>query len=570
MENPPAVPQVKAAAGSATSGNRRSKDTSRAGLFDVCGHGNVREWCHSANVPTLRVSFCLTNRSKRLKTGAGPMIRWFGDMSRAKALNGWELLESRRLLALTDPIGDADQDLVFAEVVAVADELEITVRFAAGTFDMAKSNFTVSLDTDQDASTGHPGIDSGGTIDGEILGSEFIISNSGVDRSAARLLAYTGPPINTFSFRDSQPITFLRDGIRVRFPLASLDRDDGLVNFKVTSSEQLDDTGSTGILDVMPNVGLAPGSSEIESSFVLYGTTVPNGDNADSLVRLEPATGAQKLIGAAGGSPGTTSIDWNPATGTLFGVDESQSPGVISEINPATGIATPLATILDQRTPARITNVSFSPDGTMWGSVGDTSIGTIDLISQEYKPVIAAPNGEFIFGMDISPDGTLYIAHSNLGAASQTLTSIDLATTEILNELSIGSLNVDDIDYAPDGFIYHTNFSFALVRLDPSTGQQTIVGFGDLSALAGIASTSINGPPAITSNPFASVPENTISVMTVTVTDPDGDTPVLSISGGADAASFTIGNSNGVLNFASTQTLKNRPMLMETTYTRYR
>jgi predicted outer membrane repeat protein len=61
--------------------------------------------------------------------------------------------------------------------------------------------------------------------------------------------------------------------------------------------------------------------------------------------------------------------------------------------------------------------------------------------------------------------------------------------------------------------------------------------------------TAVNDPPTITSSNTASVPENTTAVLTVTSADVDGGTPVYSLSGGADAAKFTIDSVTGVLSF---------------------
>ena len=66
----------------------------------------------------------------------------------------------------------------------------------------------------------------------------------------------------------------------------------------------------------------------------------------------------------------------------------------------------------------------------------------------------------------------------------------------------------------------------------------------------------VNDAPEITSNGGAatasvSVAENTVAVTTVTSTDVDGGTAVYSISGGVDAAKFTIDSSSGELSFVS-------------------
>ncbi|MBU0653550.1 MAG: cadherin domain-containing protein [Gammaproteobacteria bacterium] len=73
-----------------------------------------------------------------------------------------------------------------------------------------------------------------------------------------------------------------------------------------------------------------------------------------------------------------------------------------------------------------------------------------------------------------------------------------------------------------------------------------------------VAVDNINDAPVITSNgagnaasPAPEVAENTTTVTTVTSTDEDGDTPAYSISGGVDAALFTIDPVSGALSFVS-------------------
>ncbi|MBC7455889.1 MAG: cadherin domain-containing protein, partial [Massilia sp.] len=66
--------------------------------------------------------------------------------------------------------------------------------------------------------------------------------------------------------------------------------------------------------------------------------------------------------------------------------------------------------------------------------------------------------------------------------------------------------------------------------------------------------TNVNEVITITSNgagatAVVNVTENNSAVTTVTATDPDGDTPVYSIVGGADMAKFSINSSTGVLQF---------------------
>jgi VCBS repeat-containing protein len=77
-----------------------------------------------------------------------------------------------------------------------------------------------------------------------------------------------------------------------------------------------------------------------------------------------------------------------------------------------------------------------------------------------------------------------------------------------------------------------------------------------------ITISNTNESPAITSNGAGTTaaltqPENTLPVTTVTSTDPDGDTPAYSISGGADAALFSIDPSTGALSFTTAPDFEN-------------
>ncbi|MBP1860484.1 cadherin domain-containing protein [Rhizobium herbae] len=78
-------------------------------------------------------------------------------------------------------------------------------------------------------------------------------------------------------------------------------------------------------------------------------------------------------------------------------------------------------------------------------------------------------------------------------------------------------------------------------------------GLTDTQALA-VTVTNVEEGPAITSNgggsaAVVSVAENTTAITTVVASDPEGDTRTYSISGGADAARFTINATTGALVF---------------------
>ncbi|HYW34190.1 MAG TPA: IPT/TIG domain-containing protein, partial [Balneolaceae bacterium] len=70
-------------------------------------------------------------------------------------------------------------------------------------------------------------------------------------------------------------------------------------------------------------------------------------------------------------------------------------------------------------------------------------------------------------------------------------------------------------------------------------------------------SVTVNQPPTITSSGSFDVKENTTAVTTITATDPDGDSLTYHISGGTDAARFTIGKTSGKLAFKTAPDYEN-------------
>ena len=102
------------------------------------------------------------------------------------------------------------------------------------------------------------------------------------------------------------------------------------------------------------------------------------------------------------------------------------------------------------------------------------------------------------------------------------------------------------------------NVTYRNTSDNPSTATRTIsltvsdgTGMTSTPAVVSMAVTAVNDAPTITSAASASLAENTTAVMTVTSSDVDGGTPVYSISGGVDAAKFTINSSTGALSFAA-------------------
>jgi hypothetical protein len=212
---------------------------------------------------------------------------------------------------VTDPSGDAGippppavpPDLISASVTVSNGSMNLGVRFAPGAFNSETTFVVFSLDTDQNPSTGHPGLDEFGTIDAGIIGSDFLVTlGSAFNAGRAQVLKYVGPPINTFAFVASFPVTFSQDGMDVTVPLSAIGSDDGLLNFKVVSVVQIAPNGFTGILDVMPNVGLPAGST---SGLITFDICLRDDSNGN-LLQLDSNTGNYQFTNCSGFAIGGT------------------------------------------------------------------------------------------------------------------------------------------------------------------------------------------------------------------------------------------------------------------------
>lgn len=141
------------------------------------------------------------------------------------------------------------------------DSLLLSIRWKPGGFIPDTSRASVSLDTDQDALSGHPGINTTGTVDGEFIGSEFLIKvGPGEGPNDIALYEYTGwssAGVGRFNKTSlSCCVAFLDDGFDARVPLGLLGEEEtGELNFKVVSTVKVSETGFSGVLDVMPDVG---------------------------------------------------------------------------------------------------------------------------------------------------------------------------------------------------------------------------------------------------------------------------------------------------------------------------
>lgn len=162
----------------------------------------------------------------------------------------------------SDPTGDAvsspglrvPPDLTQATLTASNGVMTVSVRFAPGTFDRATLSTQVVFDTDQQTSTGLPGIGTDGP-DGGVIGADMLLN---VEPTESYLIdCRTSRPGQCVGGGAVPGTVFVADGFDVSVSLTQLG-DDGRLSFKVLVGGIFGSgrTASyTDDLDVMPDVG---------------------------------------------------------------------------------------------------------------------------------------------------------------------------------------------------------------------------------------------------------------------------------------------------------------------------
>jgi hypothetical protein len=189
--------------------------------------------------------------------------------------------------------------------------------------------------------------------------------------------------------------------------------------------------------------------------------------NPFNLVELATDPVSEVPLGAAYSLGFVSSLDFSP-DGLLYGLDEG-----LCLVDPGTGSTRTVCGSLSTADgkPVSLTGIAFHPNGTLYGiewdmDTDDSVVYTIDPARGTATEVCRIPIfvGD-VWGIDFSPEGVLYGAFAEL-------VKFDLAkgTAKIVGRrFSLPFIN--DIDYAPDGFIYGVdNMEWRLYKINPATG----------------------------------------------------------------------------------------------------
>jgi len=222
--------------------------------------------------------------------------------------------------------------------------------------------------------------------------------------------------------------------------------------------------------------------------FQLYSTVYGSSSVSGALIKVSYLDGSQTVVGPAGQADNLDILAADPESGVLYGGNGSN---ILLTINPITGMVSGTMAITEQGKALDVQCLSFAPNGELYAADGNDQLGVVNLSTGvfSYVSYVAMPQGDTTVSMAFSSAGTLYaIVQNETQPDSQKLVTVVPLTGALSSQASIiGDYCVGDIVFAPDGQIYATNYSGALLKVDPATAVVTYLGNGDLGGLDDLA-----------------------------------------------------------------------------------
>jgi DNA-binding beta-propeller fold protein YncE len=258
---------------------------------------------------------------------------------------------------------------------------------------------------------------------------------------------------------------------------------------------------------------------EADGSLVVVDLGQPNRKDG-AVIRVDPLTGAQSLVSSGGEFYDPAGIAVAP-DGQLYVVDNRapDNDGAVIRVDPRTGVQT----LVTQRSddPGRDQldlpfGIAVAPDGGLVVAnrvspvripPGCQALGRVvrvDLVSGEQQLISADGDIAWPLGLAVHADGSVVVANECGGRGG--LIRVELpggAQSEITSNSGEDVLVTPErIAFDPAGALLVSDFSLGsdedggIVRVDPETGNQTLVRAGELfNHPLGIA-TVVNRPPA--------------------------------------------------------------------------
>jgi hypothetical protein len=211
----------------------------------------------------------------------------------------------------------------------------------------------------------------------------------------------------------------------------------------------------------LPGLAFEPAGNLYAATLTPAGGFPPPSPNTRSsnLIALNPSTGALLssvaiVKGAGGPALSIADLAVQPGTNTMFGITNPDGaaggPGELYSINPGTGVATLIGT-----TGYFFNSIAFSPDGTLYASVGNLDFATgmtIDKALATINPATAAtvssvPTAHFFGALAVRSDGKIF---GGTGDQHQLYTVNPTTGAETLVG-DTGTTFVGDLAFSPAG-----------------------------------------------------------------------------------------------------------------------
>ncbi|QQS54830.1 MAG: choice-of-anchor D domain-containing protein [Candidatus Competibacteraceae bacterium] len=210
---------------------------------------------------------------------------------------------------------------------------------------------------------------------------------------------------------------------------------------------------------------------------------------------INPQTGAYLYIGSSGYS-GTNSLAVDGTGRLITAVSPSNAPAFLVQIDPVTGVGTPLVTVTGPF--VNIYAMAFSPEGELYVSSATSpsyfpALYKIDLDSGQSQFISYTAPHRFL-GLDFAPDGTLF-GWSNLDGL-YTIDTNTGAATDVNPSIGNTSNSLETIGFAPDGTLYGANCDW--FQIDSSTGfAEYIAGIDCVTGIAVSSPAASNSPTSL-------------------------------------------------------------------------
>jgi hypothetical protein len=208
------------------------------------------------------------------------------------------------------------------------------------------------------------------------------------------------------------------------------------------------------------------------------------------LYAIDKATGSGHQIGLTG-TLQLNSLAQN-STGVLYSTGGPTPTNRMFTINSATGLAT-FVTFTHGATDD-FRDLAFSSDDTLYGIAEGNPTDSLVTIDVGTGAVTTIGNGlGGIQGLDFAPNGTLY----GWDVHGPGLVTINPATGQEtdVNPAVGGDASIQDIAFDSDGVLYGARQS--LFRINPATGETTVVGSGGFNDVRGLEFVLIPEPSSM-------------------------------------------------------------------------